>query len=76
MGEPYEIQAELDEGFTVVPPGDNGTLQVEPWQGVRVRYRPLGSSGRWRSFLLSYDRQPTSAELQAVCAEHEAQSGR
>lgn len=76
MAEPYEIRAELDDGFTVVPPGDNGKMTVEPWRGVRVRYRPLGSRGRWRSFLLNYDRQPTIAELQAVCAEHEAHYAR
>jgi hypothetical protein len=76
VGEPYEIQAELDEGFTVVPPGDNGALSIEPWEGVRVAYRPLGSRGVWRHFLLSYDRPPTLAELQRICAEHEAQSGR
>ena len=71
MPEPFEIHAELDEGFRIVPgpPETSGT--VETWQGIRVKYRPLGSRGRWSRFLLEYDEQPSIAQLQNVCAEHE-----
>jgi len=65
--EPFEIHAELDDGWRITHEG-----VTEIWQGARVKYRPLGSRGRWSSFLLEYDEQPTIAELQAVCAEHEA----
>lgn len=65
MPEPFEIHAELDEGFEL----DGG--KAKPWQGVRVKYRPLGSRGKWSRFLLSYDETPTIAQLQHVCAEHE-----
>lgn len=65
MPEPFEIHAEIDEGFTLGSP-------PRPWRGLRVKYRALGSRGRWRSFLLEADEQPTLAQLQEVCAKHEA----
>lgn len=42
----YEIRAEPDSGFTLVAEG-----VAEHWEGWRVKYRLLGSRGRWRSFL-------------------------
>ena len=70
MPEPFEIHAELDDGWRITRDG-----QTEAWQGVRVRYRPLGSRGRYRHFLLEYDEQPTIVQLQRVCADHEAHRG-
>ena len=70
MREPFEIHAELDEGWRL-----NRDGKTETWKGVRVKYRPLGSRGRWSHFLLEYDEQPTGAQLQAACAEREALRG-
>ena len=63
MPEPFEIRAELDEGFTL--PGGR------PWRGIRVQYRPLGSRGRWSRFLLEANEQPSIALLQEIAAAHE-----
>lgn len=63
MPVPFEVRAELDEGFTL--PGGR------PWQGIRVQYRALGSRGRWYRFLLEANETPTIAQLQEVCAVHE-----
>ncbi len=68
MPEPFEIRAELDEGFAIE--GDT----TRAWIGARIRYRPLGSRGRFRTFLLEYEQQPTLEQLQKVCAEHERRS--
>ena len=70
MPEPFEIRTELDEGFRFV---DGRPVH---WTGARVRYRPLGSRGRFASFLLDFDRPPGTAELQAACAAHEARKAR
>lgn len=58
----YEIRAELDEGFSLDP--------VRPWKGIRVRYRLVGSKGRWSSFLLETSEQPPLELLQSICAKH------
>ncbi|MGH7347332.1 MAG: hypothetical protein ACREK4_20675 [Candidatus Rokuibacteriota bacterium] len=63
----FEIRAELEEGFTI--PGGR------PWSGIRVQYRPIGSRGRWRRFLLEADQTPTIAQLQEIAAVH-ARGGR
>lgn len=63
MPEPFEIDAEVEEGLTI--PGGR------PWLGLRVRYRPLGSRGRWARFLLETNSVPTIAQLQEICAFHE-----
>jgi hypothetical protein len=62
MPEVFEIHAELDEGFTL--------SDGRSWNGIRVRYRPLGTSGRWSRFLLEAEKTPTIAQLQEVCAVH------
>jgi hypothetical protein len=60
---PWEIRVEREEGFTYRPG------MVEPWVGWRVKYRPLGSRGRWLSFLTDDDLAKLSTEeLQAVCS--------
>jgi hypothetical protein len=69
--EVFEIQVERDEGFSVNEPGE-----IKPWQGWRVKYRTLGSRGRWSKFLTADDlAKYDTSELQAFCAAHK-ESGR
>lgn len=63
MPDRYEIRTELDEGYSLDP--------LRPWKGIRVRYRTLGSRGRFRSFLLETSEQPPLELLQSICAKHE-----
>lgn len=59
----YQIDLERDEGWHL-PSG-------ERWRGYRVRYRPLGSRGRWVKFLLvDQDAEPSIAQLQDICRKH------
>lgn len=63
----YEISVERDEGFNV----NLGSGTVTPWQGWRVKYRPLGSRGRWSKFSTDDDlAQYGIAELQEFCRLH------
>jgi hypothetical protein len=64
MPEPYEIHALFEEGITL--------STGKPWAGHRVHYRPLGSKGRWRSFLLTSNETVSLEQLQKICATHEA----
>ena len=58
--EHYEIHCEPDEGFRFT----DG--QLETWHGWRVKYRILGSRGRWRSFLTDSDLPADIAALQEI----------
>lgn len=57
----YEIRCEPDEGFRMLA---NGVTEV--WTGWRVKYRPLGSRGRWRSFLTDSDLPGDPEALQEI----------
>jgi len=64
--QPFQIEVEREEGFRV----EDG--QVKPWQGWRVKYRPLGSRGRWAKFVTDDDLARFGiAELQEFCRLHE-----
>ena len=66
----WEIQVEREEGFTL------GNGPAKPWQGWRMKYRPLGSRGRWSKFLTDDDLTKfDTAALQAFCTAHK-ESGR
>jgi hypothetical protein len=66
MPEPYEIHVEEDEGFVL-------SEQSRPWKGWRVKYRTLGSKGRWSRFLTEDDISAVDIPtLQRMCALHEA----
>lgn len=68
--QPFQVEVERDEGFRIV----DG--QVTPWQGWRVKYRLLGSRGRWSKFVTDDDlTQFGVAELQEFCRLH-AERGR
>lgn len=41
----------------------------EGWQGWRIRYRPLGSKGRWSSFLLESDVEIDDESIDVVIAK-------
>jgi hypothetical protein len=63
----FEIDIEHDEGFRL----DFDSGETERWRGLRVRYRPLGSRGRWSKFLLDIDEgTPSTEQLQEVCRLH------
>ncbi len=65
----FETRVELEDGFRLPVPGDGST--VRSWVGYRVRYRPAGARGVWRSFLLDCDGRPTEELLQRACAAHD-----
>lgn len=59
----YQIDLEPDSGVNLT--------SGEEWTGWRVRYRPLGSRGRWSRFLTDADLTELDIEqLQDVCRKH------
>lgn len=61
--QPFEIHVEPDDGFYL----ESG----ETWSGYRIRYRPLGSRGRWAKFIIVDEiQQPSLQQLQDICERH------
>lgn len=63
----YEIRVEHESGWFM------GT--GERWYGVRFKYRPLGSRGRWSKFIATSDAPHdfdnlSIEQMQAMCARH------
>lgn len=63
----YEIDVEPESGINL--------STGEHWTGWRVRYRPLGSRGRWTKFLAidgldAYVGSATIEQLQDLCRLH------
>ncbi len=69
-GSEYEWTAELEEGVAL--------STGEPWRGHRVRYRTIGKTRRWATFLLTVDgdEAPTFFMIVAAIREHERMNGR
>ena len=46
----FDVRWELDHGIAIDL--DAKPARSRTWSGLRVRYRPKGSRGRWRTFML------------------------
>lgn len=64
----YEIRVRRDSGWLI---RDNGS--TETWEGWRVKYRPMGSKGRWSMFVSADDLSNMGVpDIQRVCQLHAA----